>query len=68
MDIKKFYDCDVKIYTTDGRRIIGHIIEYFYADQNENGQQSIIVESMAFDDPIEFFDEEIANIETYTMG
>jgi len=65
MDIKKFYDTDVKVYTTDGRMIIGHVLEYFYADQNENGQQSIVVDSMIFDDPIEFFDEEIANIVAY---
>lgn len=65
MDFKKFYDCKVKVRTTDGRMLIGDMIEYYYADQNENGKQSIVLDTMAYDEPVELYDDEIINIEVY---
>lgn len=65
MDIKKFYDCNVKLYTNDGRYFIGLVTEYYYADENENGMQSVVLDCPVFDEPVEIYEDNIADIEIY---
>ena len=51
----------VVIYDVDGAAFIGVVEDYFYADENEDGKESIIVKVDDFD-LIEFTQEDIDKI------
>ena len=59
--LKNYYDRDVKIEVKDGRRFYGIVTDYFEKDDNENGKESIVIESI--DGTVfEFYEDDISSV------
>lgn len=62
MNFKKLLNKNVKIITPEGDEFTGNVHLYFYPDENENGKESIVLESCPSSDLIEFYEEDIKEI------
>lgn len=59
--LKNYYDRDVKIEVKDGRRFYGIVTDYFEKEDNENGKESIVIESI--DGTVfEFYEDDISSV------
>lgn len=61
MELKSFYGKKVKITCVDGKVFIGVVNDYFYPDENNLGEESIVVDTIS-SDIIEFVENDIENI------
>ena len=66
MNLVKFFGSYVKVLCTDGRVLIGEVTEFFYGNENENGQQSIVLDCPSFDEEIELYEDDVEDIEIYS--
>ena len=63
MNLEKFYGQSVHVRTTDGFSINGKVNDYIEPDDNENGQESIIIDtSPDGKHPVELFESDIKEI------
>lgn len=63
MNLAKYYGKRVKIETKDGTVFVGDVNDYFEPEDNENGQESIIVDTAPHGKrPIEFYPFDIDSI------
>lgn len=63
MNLSKYEKKKVIIETTDHQIIRGTVGDYFYPDDNENGQESIIVDAEDRVFPVELYATDILSIE-----
>lgn len=67
MNLAKFYGLLVHVETTDGFSFNGKVNDYIEPDDNDNGQESIIVDtSPDGKHPVELFESDIERIEALT--
>ena len=62
MNLKPFYDEKVKIFEETGKIFLGKVNDYFYPDENENGKDSIVVDTVE-NQAVEFYEDHIREIE-----
>lgn len=62
MNLKQFYNKKVAIVAKNGRLFEGFINDYFWPDDNENGKESIVIDTEA-GEAIEFYETDIESIE-----
>lgn len=62
MDLKKYYSDKVKILSNNGKVFIGDVFYYGFADENESGNESIIIETED-GQLVEFEEKDIRTIE-----
>lgn len=61
MDLKQYYNKKVIILGTSGGHFSGRVSEYFFPEDNENEQESIVVETDA-GELYEFYEGDISSI------
>lgn len=61
MNLKAFYNRTVYVTTDTGLTFLGKVSDYFYSDNNENGEESIVVDTLN-GSAIEFYEKDIASI------
>lgn len=61
MNLKQFYDEKVKIVAENGKIFLGKVNDYFYPDENENGKESIVVDTVE-NQAVEFYEDHIREI------
>lgn len=62
MNLKQYYGKKVKIVADNDKVFLGTVNDYFYPDDNENGKESIAVDTIE-NQAIEFYEEHIKEIE-----
>ena len=62
MNLKQYYGKKVKIVADNDKVFLGTVNDYFYPDDNENGKESIAVDTIE-NQAIEFYKEHIKKIE-----
>ena len=62
MNLVDFYGENVKITTVNGNVYTGVVEDYIYPEDNENGKESIIVDTTS-KDIVEFYENDIFSIE-----
>lgn len=62
MNLKQYYGKKVKIVADNDKVFLGTVNDYFYPDDNENGKESIAVDTIE-NQAIEFYEEHIKKIE-----
>lgn len=62
MNLAKYYGKRVEIKAINGLTYIGDVNEYFEPEDNDNGQESIIVDTVPERQPIEFNENHIKTI------
>ncbi len=63
MSLKDFYGKTVNIVAVNGRMFKGKVIEYFYPEDNDSGQESIAIRDKLSGNLVEFPEEDIKSIE-----
>ena len=58
----KFYKKNVRIIATNGKEFEGKIDEYIYPEDNENGNESIVMDDKLSGNLVEFYSTDIATI------
>ena len=61
MKLKKFINEKVSIVSNDGITSCGVVTDYFYPDENESGEESIVIDTPA-GKVIEFYGKDIKSI------
>lgn len=61
MELQSYYNKNVTIIDIDGQTFAGVVSDYFFADENESGKESIVLESKD-GDLVEFTENEIKEI------
>ncbi len=62
MNLKQYCGKKVKIVADNDKVFLGKVNDYFYPDDNENGKESIAVDTIE-NQAIEFYKEHIKKIE-----
>lgn len=62
MELKNYYGTNVKIISVTGQVFFGRVNDYFDAEDNENGMESIVIDT-SNGDAIEFTKAAIETIE-----
>lgn len=62
MRLKQLLNSNVKIAAKNGRTFTGRVSEYFYPDENENGKESIVVDTNV-GPSIELYEKDIRSVE-----
>lgn len=60
MNLKKYYNKKVNIVDSSGKQWEGHVDTYFHPDENDSGNESIIVKTETIS--VEFEQADIAEI------
>lgn len=61
MELKKFINEMVSIVSNDGITFCGVVTDYFHSDENESGEESIVIDTPA-GNAIEFYGKDIKSI------
>lgn len=61
MNLKQYYGKKVKIVADNDKVFLGTVNDYFYPDDNENGKESIVVDTIE-NQAIEFYEDHIKEI------
>lgn len=61
MNLKQYYGKKVKIVADNDKVFLGTVNDYFYPDDNENGKESIAVDTIE-NQVIEFYEDHIKEI------
>lgn len=61
MNLKQYYGKKVKIVADNDKAFLGKVNDYFYPDDNENGKESIVVDTIE-NQAIEFYEDHIKEI------
>lgn len=61
MNLQTYYGKNVTVFTTDGQAFTGRVDDYFYPEDNENGEESIVLNTVAREF-IEFSGSEVVKI------
>ena len=57
-----FYNKNVRIIATNGKEFEGKIDEYIYCEDNENGNESIVMDDKLSGNLVEFYANDIKTI------
>ena len=63
MKLVNFYGRNVTVILTDGSTVTGTVSDYIYPEDNENGKESIIIDTDS-DEIIEIYEHDILSIST----
>lgn len=63
MNLKDFWEKKVVIQAKNNRIFRGEITDYIYPEDNENEKESIILEPINGGNPIEFYENDIKEIQ-----
>jgi len=63
MNLVDYYRHKVKILADNGRSFVGFVSDYIWPDENENGKESIIIDTDNIANGIEFYADDIVSIE-----
>lgn len=61
MNLKQYCGKKVKIVADNDKVFLGNVNDYFYPDDNENGKESIVVDTIE-NQAIEFYEDHIKEI------
>ncbi len=68
MDLKELYHKKVLINAIDGEKFKGCVNDYVFADENESGKESIIIDDIYSGQPIELEESQISKIKVVDEG
>lgn len=61
MNLRQFYNKKVEIIADNEHVFLGKVNDYFYPDDNENGRESIVVDTID-GSAVEFYEDNIKTI------
>ncbi|WP_273478499.1 hypothetical protein [Ignavigranum ruoffiae] len=63
MQLKEYWGKKVFLESKNGKIFRGKVSDYVYPEDNENGKESIIIDSVGYEFPYEFYENDIKKIE-----
>ena len=63
MSLKKYWEKNVVLISKNNKLYKGMVNDYVYPEDNENGLESIIIDAIGYEYPMEFYEDEIKSIE-----